>query len=121
MIAPKLVGTDAQRQAEIDLLLRKIDGTENFRNIGGNTAYAISLAIAEATACSFDLPLFKHLAGHLASELPHPLGNVLGGGKHARAKAPDIQEFLVLPVKVDSFAKAMKTNILIHQKIGASL
>ena len=121
VIAPKLVGVDAQRQGEIDLLLHKIDGTENFRNIGGNTSYAISLAIAEATACSLGVPLFKHLAGHLASELPHPLGNVLGGGKHARARAPDIQEFLVLPVKVDSFSKAAKTNILIHQKVGASL
>jgi enolase len=121
VIAPKLVGKDAQKQKEIDLLLHKIDGTENFRNIGGNTSYAISLAIAKATACSLNVPLFKQLAGRLASKLPHPLGNVLGGGKHARAKAPDIQEFLVLPVKVDSFLKAAKTNILIHQKIGASL
>jgi len=121
VIAPKLIRTDAQRQGEIDLLLHKIDGTENFRNIGGNTSYAISLAIAEATACSLGVPLFKHLAGRLASELPHPLGNVLGGGKHARARASDIQEFLILPVKVDSFSKAAKTNVLVHHKVGASL
>jgi len=121
VIAPKLVGVDTQRQGEIDLLLHEIDGTEDFHSIGGNTSYAISLAIAEAAACSLGVPLFKHLAGRLASELPHPLGNVLGGGKHARAKAPDIQEFLVLPVKVDSFSKAAKTNILIHNKVGAAL
>jgi len=121
VIAPKLVGVDTQRQGEIDLLLHEIDGSEDFHNIGGNTSYAVSLAIAEAAACSFGVPLFKHLAGRLASELPHPLGNVLGGGKHARAKAPDIQEFLVLPVKVDSFSKAAKTNVLVHHKIGASL
>jgi len=121
VIAPKLVGIDTRKQGEIDLLLHKIDGTENFRNIGGNTSYAISLAIAKATACSLDVPLFKQLAGRLVNGLPHPLGNVLGGGKHARARAPDIQEFLVLPVKVNSFSKAAKTNILIHQKIGASL
>jgi len=121
VIAPKLVGVDAQRQGEIDLLLHKIDGAEDFHNIGGNTSYAVSLAIAEATACSFGVPLFKHLAGRLANELPHPLGNVLGGGKHARARAPDIQEFLVLPVRVDSFSKAAKTNVLVHYKVGASL
>jgi len=121
VIAPKLVGVDAQRQGEIDLLLHKIDGTEDFRNIGGNTSYAVSLAIAEATACSLEVPLFRHLAGRLASELPHPLGNVLGGGKHARAKAPDIQEFLVLPVRVNSFWKAAKTNVLVHHKVGGSL
>jgi len=121
VIAPKLVGVDAQRQGEIDLLLHQIDGTEDFRNIGGNTSYAVSLAIAEAAACSLGVPLFQHLAGRLASELPHPLGNVLGGGKHARAKAPDIQEFLVLPIRVKSFSDAAKANILIHQRVGASL
>jgi len=120
-IAPKLVGVDTQRQAEIDRLLHQIDGTEDFHNIGGNTSYAISLAIAEAAACSLGVPLFQHLAGRLASELPHPLGNVLGGGKHARAKAPDIQEFLVIPTKVKSFSDAAKANVLVHQRVGASL
>jgi len=120
-IAPKLVGVDAQRQGEIDRLLHQIDGTEDFRNIGGNTSYAVSLAIAEAAACSLNVPLFQHLAGRLTSELPHPLGNVLGGGKHARAKAPDIQEFLVLPTRVNSFLQAAKTNVLVHHKVGASL
>jgi len=121
VIAPKLVGVDVQRQGEIDLLLHKIDGTENFANIGGNTSYAVSLAISEAAASSLGVPLFRHLAGRLTSELPHPLGNVLGGGKHARANAPDIQEFLVLPIRVDSFSKAAKTNVLVHHKVGASL
>jgi len=121
VIASKLVGVDTQRQGEIDLLLHEIDGTEDFHNIGGNTSYAVSLAIADATACSLGVPLFQHLAGRLASELPHPLGNVLGGGKHARAKAPDIQEFLVIPTRVKSFSDAAKANILIHQRVGASL
>jgi len=121
VIAPKLIGADSQKQEQIDVLLHKIDGTSDFRNIGGNTAYAISLATAEAAADSRNVPLFQHLAGKLANELPHPLGNVLGGGKHARAKAPDIQEFLVLPIKVGSFLEAVKTNIMIHRLVGSSL
>ncbi len=121
IIAPKLVGADAQKQEEIDHFLHDIDGTEDFHNIGGNTAYALSLAIAEAAACTLGEPLFRHLAGRLATELPHPLGNVLGGGKHAKARAPDIQEFLVLPVKVGSFLEAAKTNVLVHRKVGATL
>ena len=120
-IAPKLLGADVRRQGEIDLLLHKIDGTDNFQNIGGNTSYALSLAVAEAAANSFGIPLFQQLAGHLTNELPIPLGNVLGGGKHARAKAPDIQEFLVFPVKAESFLKAAKTNVLVHHKVGAFL
>lgn len=121
VIAPKLIGADSQKQEQVDALLHKIDGTSDFKNIGGNTAYAVSLATAEAAAVSQGVPLFQHLAGKLANELPHPLGNVLGGGKHARAKAPDIQEFLALPIKVNSFFEAVKANIQIHQRVGSSL
>jgi len=121
VIAPRLIGADAQKQEQIDALLHEIDGTQGFGNIGGNTAYAISLATAEAAATSKGVPLFQHLAGRLANELPHPLGNVLGGGKHARAKAPDIQEFLTLPIKVNSFLEAVKANIMVHQRVGSSL
>ena len=121
VIAPKLIGQDAQKQEKIDALLHKIDGTIDFRNIGGNASYAVSLAVSEAAAVSNNVPLFQYLAGRLANELPHPLGNVLGGGRHARAKAPDIQEFLALPTKVDSFFQAVKTNIHVHQKVGLVL
>lgn len=120
-IAPKLIGQDAGKQETIDALLHKIDGTADFRNIGGNTSYATSLAVSEAAAVSNNVPLFQHLAGRLANELPHPLGNVLGGGRHARARAPDIQEFLALPKRVNSFFQAVKTNVCIHQRVGAVL
>jgi enolase len=121
LIVPELIGMDAEEQNEIDALLHEIDGTENFRNIGGNTGFAISLATAEAAATSYGVPLFQHLAGYLASELPHPLGNVLGGGKHTIGKTTDIQEYLVIPLKAPSFAVAAKANVLVHQKIGAAL
>jgi enolase len=100
-------------------MLHQIDGTQDFRKIGGNTSYAVSLATAEAAAASAGRPLFAQLGGQLTSELPHPLGNIIGGGKHARGKSPDIQEFLVLPVKADSFLDAARANILIHQRVGA--
>ena len=121
IIAPKLKGIDAQKQEKIDAWLHQIDGTDDFRNIGGNTSYAVSLAVAEAAALSNCTPLFQQLAGRLANELPHPLGNVLGGGKHARANAPDIQEFLALPINVDSFFQAVKSNIRVHDRVGAVL
>ncbi len=121
LIAPELIGMDAEEQNEIDALLHEIDKTENFRNVGGNTVFAISLATAEAAATSYDLPLFQYLSGYLANELPYPLGNVLGGGKHALGKTTDIQEYLVIPFKAPSFAEAAKANIMVHQKIGVLL
>lgn len=121
LIVPELIGMDANEQEEIDILLHEIDETKDFRNVGGNTAFAVSLATAEAAATSYDMPLFQHLGGYLANELPYPLGNVLGGGKHALGKAPDIQEYLVIPLKAPTFSDAAKANILVHQKVGSSL
>jgi len=118
LIIPELIGMNADNQQETDLLLHEIDGTKDFRNIGGNTAFAVSLATAEAAATSYGLPLFHYLAGYLANELPYPLGNVLGGGKHVHGKAPDMQEFLVLPLKAKTFLDAAKANVLVHQKVG---
>jgi len=121
LIAPELIGMEADEQKEVDILLHEIDKTEDFRNVGGNTAYAVSLAVAEAAATSYGVPLFQHLAGYLASELPYPLGNVLGGGKHAHGKTPDIQEFLVLPLKARVFSDAAKANVFVYQKVGSIL
>ncbi len=121
LIAPELIGRNADEQEEIDTLLHEIDGTDDFSSLGGNTAYAVSLAIAEAAASSHGIPLFQHLAGYLADELPYPLGNVLGGGRHAEGSAPDIQEFLILPIGADSFLEAATVNTLIHQKVGSLL
>ncbi len=121
LITPELIGMNADMQEEIDLLLHEIDGTEDFGNMGGNVAYAVSLATAEAAATSYGTPLFQHLGGFLANKLPYPLGNVLGGGKHAQGKALDIQEFLILPLKAPSFSHAAKANALIHQRVGSFL
>lgn len=120
-IAPELVGRDASKQGYIDQLLHEIDGTENFGNIGGETAYAVSLAVVKAASNSFGIPLFQHLAGYFACEMPYPLGVVLSGGEHGKGKTPDIQEFLVLPVKATSFLDAARANILFHKRIGALL
>ena len=121
LVVPELIGMSAEEQKEIDDLLHELDGTENFGRIGGNTAYAISLAVADAAADSYVLPLFQYLGGSLATELPYPLGNILGGGKHVVGKAPDIQEFLVLPVGAQNFLEAAEANVLVHRKVGSIL
>ncbi|UCH31851.1 MAG: phosphopyruvate hydratase [Candidatus Bathyarchaeota archaeon] len=120
-IAPKLVGMNANQQEEIDSLLHEIDGSENFRRIGGNTAYAISLSSAKASSDSYGVSLYKYLGGQIHYRLPFPLGNVLSGGKHARGRAPDIQEFLVLPIHAKSFLEAAKGNLEFHKRVGELL
>jgi len=53
--------------------------------------------------------------------LPLPLGNVLGGGKHAGKGCPDIQEFLILPYGAKSAAQAVKFNFEVHRRLGEYL
>jgi enolase len=118
LIAPELAGLNADFQEEIDNTLHEIDGTADFKNIGGNTAFAISLANAEAAANSHSLLLFQFLGGNAANSMPYPLGNCISGGQHARGKAPDIQEYLALPHGAESFLEAQTANTQIHKKIG---
>jgi enolase len=121
LIAHKLVGMNTNQQEEIDSLLHEVDGTDTFSRIGGNTAYAVSLCSAKATADSYHVLLYEYLGGYLAYELPFPLGNVISGGKHAHGRAPDIQEFLVLPIHAKSFWDAAKANVTFHKKVGEIL
>jgi enolase len=121
LIAPELAGLNADFQEEIDDTLHEIDGTTNFKGIGGNTAFAISLANAEAAANSHGLLLSQFIGGTAANTLPYPLGNCISGGQHARGKAPDIQEYLALPHGADNFLEAATANAQVHRKIGDAL
>jgi enolase len=118
IIAPELAGLNSDFQEEIDNILHEIDGTKDFKIIGGNTAFAISLANAEAAANSHGRLLFQFLGGNTANTLPFPLGNTISGGQHTRGKAPDIQEFLALPHGAETFLEAAMVNSQIHKRIG---
>lgn len=113
-IAHELIGMDSEEQEVIDSILKEVDGTQNFANIGGNAAVAISLANAKAAASSYGIPLYQFLGGSFAAELPYPLGNVIGGGAHA-SEATDIQEFLVIPVGAKTVLDAVQLNSMVHK------
>ena len=114
-IADLLIGECADRQEEIDGLLRDIDGTDNFSYIGGNTAVALSMAVAKAAAAASGMSLHRYLGGAFGA-MPRPLGNVLGGGAHARG-ATDIQEFLAVPVGAPTITQAVYANTLVHKQV----
>ncbi len=119
---PRLVDTAyADDQREVDAILRAADGTDNFGQIGANTAVAISMAAAKAAADVVGAPLYHHLGGAFQGrELPIPLGNVIGGGEHA-SDATDIQEFLVAPVGAPNVSEAVFANAAVHAAVGARL
>ena len=117
IIACELIGMDAQDLTTIDELLRELDGTDNLSAIGGNTTVAVSMAVAKAAASSYNMPLYKYIGGNWVNELPFPLGNMMNGGAHAGVNAPDIQEFLVVPVGATSVAEGIFANAAIHKKL----
>jgi len=119
-VADELAGMDAAYQSDIDELLHSIDGTSDFSRLGGNAAVAASLAAANAAANSLGIPLYRHIGG-LASRrrMPLPLGNVLGGGRHA-VGGTDIQEFLVMASDGNP-SKTVFANALVHKRVGALL
>jgi len=113
----ELEGFHLSSFTDIDEKMRELDGTDNLRNIGGNAVVALSMATAKALADMEGLPLFENLKEE-AYQLPYPLGNVLGGGEHAGSTAPDIQEFLSLPVGAESFEEAVFGNAMVHKRVG---
>ncbi len=119
-VSPKIVGKELDFK-QIDLALHEIDETKNFSKLGGNTAYALSLATAIAGANSKGVPLFSYLSESNQSEIPYPLGNIIGGGMHARGGKTDIQEFLVLPTKSETFVAAAEANIGVHKRVAGLL
>jgi enolase len=118
-VAPQLIGMDSADQRTIDSLLHHIDGTPDFSRIGGNLAVAASIAAAEAAATSLGLPLYRYIGGALASSIPRPLGNVIGGGRHAIG-GTDIQEFLVMS-QADSVSDCVFGNARTHRIVGEML
>jgi enolase len=117
IVSPKIVGMELDVK-QIDQTLHEMDKSANFERLGGNTAYAISLAAARAGANSRGVPLFSYLSEFNQSDIPYPLGNVIGGGMHARGGKTDVQEFLVLPTKSETFVEAAEANIRVHGQVA---
>ncbi len=114
-----LIGMDATQQEDVDAILHEIDGTDDFSMLGGNIAIAVSLAVAKAAANSLGLPFYQYLGGAFARSIPRPVGNVLGGGKHA-VGGTTIQEMLAVSLS-DSAKDNVFANAEVHKKVGKKL
>jgi len=114
VIAPKVIGKDADDQEGIDRLMIEIDGTKNKGNLGANSILSVSMAVARAAAVSHNLPLYQYLGGIGARLLPVPLMNVINGGLHADNNL-DIQEFMIVPAGADSFSEGYRMAAEVFQ------
>ncbi|HHW56969.1 MAG TPA: phosphopyruvate hydratase [Clostridia bacterium] len=107
IIAPELIGMEAQDQVAIDKAMIELDGTPNKSKLGANAILGVSLAVAKAAAEECGLPLYQYIGGVNAKTLPVPMMNILNGGKHADNNV-DIQEFMIMPVGAPNFREALR-------------
>ncbi|WP_299064888.1 phosphopyruvate hydratase [uncultured Polaribacter sp.] len=107
IIAAELLGVSVFEQNSIDKLMIDLDGTANKSKLGANAILGVSLAAAKAAANELGMPLYRYVGGVSANTLPVPMMNIINGGSHSDAPIA-FQEFMVMPVKAETFSQAMQ-------------
>jgi enolase len=119
-IASALSGFDVGDQAVLDRKLIDLDGSPNKANLGANALLGVSLAAAHAMAAQQGKPLWASLARTDNLQLPVPMMNIINGGAHAD-NSVDMQEFMVLPFGLDSFAESLRCGVEIFHALKSVL
>ncbi len=116
IILPALEGIDVFDQRLIDSIMIEEDGTENKAKIGANAILGVSLACAHAAAQEAYMPLYRYVGGANAHVLPVPMMNILNGGSHAD-NSIDFQEFMIMPVGMDTFSEALRAGVEVFHNL----
>ncbi|MBI4080513.1 MAG: phosphopyruvate hydratase [Candidatus Levybacteria bacterium] len=125
VIAPKLVGLDAQNQQEVDRVMIELDGTQNKSRLGGNSILSVSIAVAKAAAKSSVLPVYLYLREYIKKEnlplkIPTPVFNLINGGKHAGDNV-DFQEFIIVPASFKSYSESLQIAYTVYENLRGLL
>jgi enolase len=119
-IASALVGHDAADQAALDRRMIELDGSPNKAILGANALLGVSLAAAHAMAAYEGRPLWSRLAQSDRLKLPVPMMNIINGGAHAD-NSVDMQEFMILPWGLGSFAESLRCGVEIFHALKSVL
>lgn len=111
VIARALKGKDVFQHRQLDNVMLALDGTNNKGKLGANALLSVSLAAARVGAQATGQPLYKHIRQLYRLKLtgwklPHPMMNILNGGKHAD-NGLEFQEFMIVP-QARTFAGRMR-------------
>ena len=97
----RLIGKDANQQAEIDRFLR-----ETFSDSNLNAVF--SIAIAKAAASSYDIPLCSYLGGAFSKAMPYPILRVFKTNV----------DYYVIVVGAKSVGNAVAISTYIHREFN---
>jgi enolase len=111
-----LVGLSPFNQAEIDLTMKQLDGTNNYGNLGANAVLGVSMAVARAAAQSLKMPLYRYLGGANAVTMPVPMLNIINGGEHAN-NSVDFQEYMIMPVGFERFSEGLRASAEVYHHL----
>jgi len=119
-IADALMGMSPFNQAAVDAEMKRVDGTENYGNIGANAVLGVSMAVARAAAASLEMPLYRYLGGANAMVLPTPMLNIINGGSHAD-NSVDFQEYMIMPIGFEDFSDSLRASSEVYHNLKAVL
>jgi enolase len=115
-IADELIGQSPFNQAEVDAIMKELDGTHNYSNLGANAVLGVSMATARAAAASLNMPLYRYLGGANAMTMPVPMFNIINGGEHAN-NSVDFQEYMIMPTGIENFNEGLRAVAEIYQNL----
>ncbi len=116
VISDELIGLSPYNQAEIDAIMKELDGTDNYSKLGANAVLGVSMAVARVASKSLGIPLYRYLGGANALTLPTPMFNIINGGSHAN-NSVDFQEYMIMPLNFDDFSDALRAAAEIYQNL----
>jgi len=115
-ISEALLGLSPFNQAEVDLSMKALDGTENYGELGANAVLGVSMAVARAAAKSLKMPLYRYLGGANGVTLPVPMFNIINGGEHAN-NSVDFQEYMIIPHGFNTFSRGLQAVAEVYQHL----
>ncbi len=123
-IATAIVGKDLDQRA-LDEAMIALDGTPAKSRLGANALLGVSMAATKAAAAAAGRPLYEYIAQisgrtERTYPLPVPMMNILNGGAHADSSV-DLQEFMVMPVGMPTFAEGLRAGAEIFHALRAIL
>ena len=113
----KFIGIDSSDLKQVHDVIQSIDKTDNYAEIGGACAFAITIAATESAAEVENKQFYQMISNKSDLKFPFPLGNILGGGAHAGPGTPDIQEILVASIGAKTIREAIDMNLQVHKEL----
>ncbi|MCJ7793184.1 MAG: phosphopyruvate hydratase [Candidatus Marinimicrobia bacterium] len=124
IIAPQIIGLEANEPIKIDQRLVALDGTKNKSKLGANALLSVSQGVIEAAAVSQKKPTHQFIAATYGFKskvkLPSPTFNLINGGKHGAGNL-EFQEFHLIPSMSYTYKESLRIAEEIYQTLDQVL